>query len=256
MRTALLIVSHSARLAEGVAELAAQMAPDVTVRPVGGTEDGGLGTSVPMISHALVELAGREVVVLTDIGSATLAAATALELLDSDGQVFLADAPLVEGAVAAAAVAQGGGSVAAVAAAAESAWALAPAVPAEFEPVPAILPEAPELPSLTVPGAGEPGVGGGSVPAPAAAVARRTTHLVNELGLHARPAAQLASLAVAEDAHLTLNGVNAASVIALVTLGLPPGAEVVLEASGPRAEHAVAAAIGLIDSGFDPNWRP
>ena len=41
-RVGLVVVSHSAKLAEGVAELAGQMAPDVVVLPAGGDGDGGL----------------------------------------------------------------------------------------------------------------------------------------------------------------------------------------------------------------------
>jgi len=44
------VVSHSARLAEGVVELARQMAgPDLTLIPVGGASDGSLGTDADRI---------------------------------------------------------------------------------------------------------------------------------------------------------------------------------------------------------------
>ena len=42
MTVGLVVVSHSARLAEGVCEVAAQMAPDVWVPPAGGMADGVL----------------------------------------------------------------------------------------------------------------------------------------------------------------------------------------------------------------------
>ena len=45
VRVAFVIVSHSSSLASGVAELAAQMAPDVHFEAAGGTEDGRIGTS-------------------------------------------------------------------------------------------------------------------------------------------------------------------------------------------------------------------
>ena len=45
MTVALVIVSHSVKLAEGVVELATQMARDVQFRAAGGTEDGDIGTS-------------------------------------------------------------------------------------------------------------------------------------------------------------------------------------------------------------------
>lgn len=49
----LVIVSHIARLAEGVVELADQMAPDVPMIAAGGAAAGGLGADYDAISAAL-----------------------------------------------------------------------------------------------------------------------------------------------------------------------------------------------------------
>ena len=49
----LLLVSHSVRLAEGAAELAREMAPDVVVASAAGDVDGGLGTSLEKVTDAL-----------------------------------------------------------------------------------------------------------------------------------------------------------------------------------------------------------
>ena len=49
MSVGLVIVSHSAQLAAGVVELAAQMAPDVVLVPAGGMDDGGIGTSLEKV---------------------------------------------------------------------------------------------------------------------------------------------------------------------------------------------------------------
>ena len=121
-RVGLVLVSHSAKLAEGLAELAGQMAADVTILPAGGLEDGGIGTSYDYIegaiSHALGQ--GLGVVVLTDLGSATMTVESVLEFLDEE-QVQFVDAPLVEAAVAAATAAQQGDDLAAVVRAAERA---------------------------------------------------------------------------------------------------------------------------------------
>ena len=55
MAVGLVIVSHSARLAEGVVELAAQMARGaVRLVAAGGTDEGGLGTSVQKVLTALI----------------------------------------------------------------------------------------------------------------------------------------------------------------------------------------------------------
>jgi len=119
----LVLVSHSARLAEGVAELARQLGGEhVPVEPAGGLPDGGLGTSIERIEQAVRAAdRGAGVLILADLGSAVL---TVKLLLDEAGQlpaVTLADAPLVEGAVAAAVAASTGAGLDAVRAAAEEA---------------------------------------------------------------------------------------------------------------------------------------
>jgi phosphoenolpyruvate---glycerone phosphotransferase subunit DhaM len=118
---ALVIVSHSAKLADGVVELAAQMAKDVELRAAGGTEDGRIGKSFDLVSTAVSELraAGHDVAILTDLGSATMTVEAVLDFLDEDeaAHVRFADGPLVEGAVAAAVTAQVGGDLEAVVAA-------------------------------------------------------------------------------------------------------------------------------------------
>ncbi len=115
MTVALVIVSHSVKLAEGVVELATQMARDVQFRAAGGTEDGDIGTSFDKVYAAVEELlgGGHEVAVLTDLGSATMTVEAVLEMVDPD-RVRFAPGPLVEGAIAAAVTAQVGGDLAAV----------------------------------------------------------------------------------------------------------------------------------------------
>jgi len=121
----LVIVSHSAKIALGVKELAGQMADSkLLIVAAGGMPDGSLGTDTLRIHEAIIEAnSGQGVVILVDLGSAVLSARTALELLgqEGDGQVYIADAPLVEGAISAAVEASIGGSLAEVIAAAEAA---------------------------------------------------------------------------------------------------------------------------------------
>ncbi|MFD8751257.1 dihydroxyacetone kinase phosphoryl donor subunit DhaM [Kitasatospora sp. NPDC059577] len=118
----IVLVSHSARLAEGLRELLGELAPDgVRVVVAGGTEDGGLGTSYELIAGAIARAdGGAGVVVLPDLGSSVLTAVTVLEDEPRPG-VRLADAPFVEGAVAAAVTASTGAGLAEVVAAAEDA---------------------------------------------------------------------------------------------------------------------------------------
>lgn len=121
MSIAFVIVSHSAKLAQGVVELAQQMAKDVEFRAAGGTDDGGIGTSFDAIYSAVEELtgAGHQVVLLTDLGSADMTVEAVLEVVDGD-VVRFCPGPLVEGAVAAAVTAQVGGDLDAVAEAAKA----------------------------------------------------------------------------------------------------------------------------------------
>lgn len=124
MSVALVIVSHSKKLAEGVAELTGQMnSGQVQILPAGGTDDGELGTSAPRIGAALEDAlaGGHEALILMDLGSAYLSSTLALEFLTEEQRqrVALAEAPLVEGAFLAAFEAANGGSLAEVRAAAE-----------------------------------------------------------------------------------------------------------------------------------------
>ena len=102
----LVVVSHSRRLAEGVVELAGQMAgPDVRLIAVGGAADGTLGTDADAIAVAIVAAdGGAGVVVLCDLGSAILATETALELLGPEvaSRVRVSGGPIVEGTIVAA----------------------------------------------------------------------------------------------------------------------------------------------------------
>ncbi len=112
----LVIVSHSWKIAEGVCDLAREMAQGhERIIPAGGLDDGSTGTDAQRIADAIVEAdSGEGVVILADIGSAIMSAETAIELLEDEGReinAVIADAPIVEGAICAAVEAVGGGSV-------------------------------------------------------------------------------------------------------------------------------------------------
>lgn len=229
---ALVLVSHSATLAAGARELAAQMAPEVLIVEAGGDGAGGLGTSFDLVEEALIEATadGRSAVVLTDLGSAVLTTESVLELLDEDvaARVHLADAPFVEAAVAAGVTAAGGAPVGEVLGAAVAAGAGFPhAVPAgavEVAPAPAHDDHAGVI----------------------------TAHVLvrNPLGLHARPAAVLARMMAGFDAAVQVDGVNGASVLELMQLGATQGRTLEVAASGPQARVAVDAFVGAVEEGF------
>ena len=86
MTVGLVIVSHSAQLAEGVAELAGQMSQGKTpIAAAGGTVNDVIGTSVDRIVAAIQSVEGPDgVLVLLDLGSAILSTEMAIEMLDDD----------------------------------------------------------------------------------------------------------------------------------------------------------------------------
>ncbi|WP_322802490.1 dihydroxyacetone kinase phosphoryl donor subunit DhaM [Thermoflexus sp.] len=104
---ALVIVAHSAKLAEGVKELAEQMVQGrVPIFAAGGLDEHTLGTNVERIRQALEMALARadEVLVLMDLGSAVMGAQMAIEMLAPQvrPRIRLSQAPLVEGAIVAA----------------------------------------------------------------------------------------------------------------------------------------------------------
>ena len=123
-KVGIVLVSHSAALAEGTAELAGQIAGGtVIIATAGGTEDGRIGTSIDKVERALrLADGGAGVVILPDLGSSVLTVRALLaDADDLPDQVNVADAPFVEGAVAATVTAAAGGDVKAVLNAAEEA---------------------------------------------------------------------------------------------------------------------------------------
>jgi PTS hybrid protein len=256
MTVRIVVVSHSEKIADGAVELAAQMAPDVMMLPAGGTSDGRIGTSMEKVLAALEAAAGGDgVVVVTDLGSAVMTAESAMEFAEGGAPVLLADAPIVEGLVAAAVAAQGGASVHAVRRAAEATHGYPASRPKAEDHVAAGGRGQPAV-SLAAggqhgqaahgPAAGEPA----APAAPAVPDASGDFELVNLAGMHARPAAKIAGGLSALDAEVTVNGVDGASMTGLMTLAAGKGSVLHVEASGPDAERAVAYVAGLVRNGF------
>lgn len=228
MSVGLVVVSHSTKIAEGIVELAGQMADGVAIVAAGGTDDGRIGTDFDRVQEAIAQAdSGDGAVVLCDLGSAVLTAETALDFLDDEQRerVLIVDAPVVEGSVAAAVAAKVGGGLAEVAAAAQSA--------SGAEPEPQL--------AQSASSSGEAG---------AEASLSRTVALVNPSGLHARPAAEFVKAANEFDAAVTVNGVDAKSLLRIMALGLTKGAELRIEATGPDARRALDALDALVASGF------
>ncbi|TKI07180.1 dihydroxyacetone kinase phosphoryl donor subunit DhaM [Martelella alba] len=234
----LVVVSHSAELAEGVAKLAAQMIRDggcrLAVAAGVDDEEHPIGTDAVKIMTAIESVFDPSgVVVFMDLGSALLSAETALDLLDPDyaERVRLSAAPLVEGVLAAAVAASGGAALDDVLA--EAAGAL----DAKREQ----LGEAPP--------AAEP-----LTPPPAKDARRADWRVENPQGLHARPAARLVSALSPFNARLTLEKAgrfaNAVRLNHVAALQVRQGDKIVLHAEGEQAEAALAAFLEEARAGF------
>jgi multiphosphoryl transfer protein len=220
----LVLVSHSHDLVSGLRDLIAQMEPDVPIGIAGGTPEGTLGTSLELVDAALEAAdTGDGAVILFDLGSAEMTAEAALEFLDDDQreQFVMVDAPLVEGALAAASAAAGDATLAEVAGAARGT--------AATSAPPATQPQA----DHTV-----------------------TLRLRNAQGLHARPASAIVRALRPLDAtvHVTRSDTeqhaNAASLLDLVSLSATAGTHIEVSATGADAERALAAIQRLVEDGF------
>jgi PTS hybrid protein len=238
-KVGIVFVSHSAKIAEGLVDLASQMAGGTTLVAAGGTDDGGIGTSFDKVSAAVGEAdSGHGVAVFCDLGSAILTAETALDFLDDEvrERVRIIDAPLVEGGVAGAVAAESGADLDSVVAAGESAAGE----------------------SANGGSAGGPDADAGDVAAvpvvEAAAGASgahaRTVTIVNNDGLHARPAAEFVKLATSYPVKVTVNGKDAKSLLGIMSLGLTKGATVEIATTDPEGGDAVDALADLVETGF------
>jgi multiphosphoryl transfer protein len=246
----LVIVSHSARLADGVAEVAREMAgPDVALEVAGGLDlpDRPLGTDAALVARAIERAYSADgVVVLMDLGSAVLSAEMALDLLPPEyrDHVLLCEAPLIEGAVAAAVTARLGAPLEQVAEEARQGLRSKAAHLASDGPGGAPSTEAPHWDAATEAGAGE----------------RHTLRfaVANPLGLHARPAARFVQTVGRFDVDVLVTNLSTGhgpasgrSLNAVATLGVRQGHEVLVEARGPQAAGALDALRALADRGFD-----
>jgi phosphotransferase system HPr (HPr) family protein len=232
----IVVVSHSPALATAAVELAREMVHGAgPLVEVAAGAAGGFGTDATEVTAALQRAASPDgVLVLMDLGSAVLSAELSLELSAPAYPVRLSSAPLVEGLVAAVVRAAGGADLEVVAREAEAALApkvssLAQHAAERTAPVP--LDEAPAESDTSV-----------------------QLTLINPLGLHARPAAQIATAvgAMAADVEVKACGrrADATSSLELLTLGAGQGAEITVTATGADAARAIDTVRDLVLAGF------
>lgn len=119
----IVIVSHSPLVARGTADMVRQMVGDsVPLAWSGGNRDGELGTDAGGILKAIEEAwSDAGVAVFVDLGGAETNSEMAIEMLGlpRSKKVSICNAPVVEGAVMAAAEASGGAPLSRVVATAE-----------------------------------------------------------------------------------------------------------------------------------------
>src|SRR4051794_20240079 len=215
---------------------------EVVIEAAGGMEDDpdAIGTDAVRVQQAIERVRGEDgVLVLMDLGSALMSAEMALEMASGEGPVLLSEAPLVEGAVAAAARARGGATLAEAAAEARGSLRM----------------KAEQLGVAEAPAQAAPEASGDEL--------RLTVDI--PLGLHARPAARLAGLAGRFGARMTVRNASrergpadARSLTGIATLNVRQGDEIVVTADGGDAADALAAGRDLAGEhwGDDPHATP
>ena len=245
MTVGLVIVSHSEKLASGVAELAQQMTQGaITIVAAGGAGNNVIGTSAETIQQAIEQADGPDgILILLDMGSAILSTEVALEMLTDEqrSRVLLSFAPIVEGALAASLDATLGHSLKEVKAAAENAASkeylkkLKPLTQEEEEVAES---EPTAQPTDTL---------------PADALAKHYT-LNNPAGLHARPIALVIQTAAKFNALVEIQAnkrtARATSLLELLALAARKGDTILIRTSGQDAQAALDALSALIEASF------
>ena len=233
----IVVVSHSPELAHAAVALALQMTggrrPAIAV--AAGAGDGVLGTDAVRVAQAIDEVATPEgVLVFMDLGSAVLSTTMALEFRESTNEVRLSRAPFVEGIVAGVVLAAAGATL--DDADREASGAMTAKNAQLGSPEPAAEPVAEER-------TGDE------------AVAEAT--IVNDVGLHARPASLIVARMADFDAKVTVSdaddpqrSTSAASVLGLMGLAFGKGTRVRFAGTGPDAADAVEALRAMTADGF------
>ena len=104
----LVVISHSAKVAEGTVDLMKMMATDIHAAAAGGSDENELGTSFDKIVSAIETVNdGDGVLLLCDMGSSVMTADMIIETMGYK-DVKVADCPLIEGSIVAAMAAVSG----------------------------------------------------------------------------------------------------------------------------------------------------
>ncbi|MFP7696293.1 dihydroxyacetone kinase phosphoryl donor subunit DhaM [Trueperella sp. LYQ143] len=250
------VVSHSAPLAQAAKDLALEMSPNAHITLAGGV-DSAFGTNAQRIAEAIEEAdTGAGVVVLLDLGSAVMSTEMALEFIDPAlaERTLIVPAPLVEGLMVGAVSAAMGSSREEVAREAMRALEVKRAELPAPEDIDTGTPFTTELREIF-----DPLVTASTSPTTLAHpslpeyqdvgdtewISRRFT-VTDPAGLHARPAAALAAGVSALKAKVRISHEaasrgpsDARSITAIIALGVQKGDEILVQASGPQARDAL-----------------
>jgi len=249
MTVGLVIVSHSAKLAAGVIELAQQMTQGKTpMAAAGGAANDILGTSADKILAAIQAVDNPDgVLVLLDLGSAILSTEMALELLNDEqrAHTLLSYAPLVEGAITAAIEASLGRTLSEVRQGAEKTAQVSQL--RQLKPLSDSAEQANQVAAPADMATPQP-------PDTATQTAEAQLTLHNPAGLHARPASLFVQAAARFQARIQLiartHQADATSIMAVLSLGVRQGDTIILQARGTDASAAIEALSQLVDANF------
>ena len=240
----IVIVSHSEKLAEGVLELAAQMTQGkVAMEATGGIDDpdNPIGTDPMKVMMAIESVAMQAddgVLVMMDLGSALMSAETALDFLPDEvkAKVMLCSAPIVEGTMAAAVQASVGASLQEAIAEAST------AINVKIQQLAPITGE-----SINTTDCAQEDI-------PAGEELSTDLLVINKMGLHARPAANLVSTAGKFKSSVVIRkGVDSASAKSInqvALLSVKNGDTITVAVSGADAQEALEALIKLHKDNF------
>jgi len=244
-KVGIVLVSHSAKLAEAVVELAIQMTQEpIPIAIAAGIDDpeNPFGTDVIKVQEAIESVySDAGVLVLMDLGSAVMSTEMALEFLSLTqiNHVKISTAPLVEGAISAIIQASLGANIQQVMAEADAAL--------KVKVSQIYVDEVP--PNLTI-------SDDKNIEQEIHCQEIKVT-VKNQLGIHARPAAKLVAIANQFQSEITLQNltknsheINAKSINQIIILTVKQGHEVGIKATGNDADLAITKIQELITNNF------
>lgn len=101
---AILLVSHSEKIASGLKDLLSEVARDITIETAGGTEDGDIGTSFDKITEKVNAMKEEKILAFYDLGSAKMNIEMTMDF--SDKEILLKNVSFIEGSYVAASLLQ------------------------------------------------------------------------------------------------------------------------------------------------------